>query len=67
MKTKMVLLILLLLLIVLSGCKQVSEEPVGKASGGVIICGLDWPGGNADVVCPEDYGADCKVEDPDCK
>nr|MCK4930143.1 hypothetical protein [Nanoarchaeota archaeon] len=67
MKIKMVLLILLLLLIVLSGCKQVSEEPVGKASGGVIICGKDCPCGKVDNVCPEDYGADCKVKDPDCK
>lgn len=64
--TKTLLLILLLLIIVLSGCTQVSEETITKTTGGVIICETDYPCGNSDNVCPQDYGADCKVQDPDC-
>lgn len=61
------------MLIVLSGCTQVSEEPgaeeelAKKSTGGVIICGMDCPCGEADDVCPEDYGAECEVKDPDCE
>lgn len=67
MKIKSLLLILLLITLVLSGCQQVSEEPVEKTTGGVTIYNTDFPCGNADDVCPENYGAECKVKDPDCE
>ena len=71
MRIKTLLLILLLTLIIISGCTQVSEKPgeelAEKSTGGVIICGVDCPCGQADNVCPEDYGAECEVEDPDCE
>lgn len=68
-KKKLLLILLLLTVIVLSGCTEVSEETKvmgDKTTGGVIICSEDYPCGNADNVCPEEYGAECKVEDPDC-
>lgn len=70
MISKRGLLVLLLLIIVLSGCTNVSEENKvsgEKATGGVIICSQDYSCGNADNICPSDYGADCKINDPDCK
>lgn len=66
-KKRLLLVLLLLLVIVLSGCIQVSEETIKKTTGGVIICNIDYPCGNSDNICPEYYGADCKLEDPDCK
>jgi len=68
-KKRGLLVLLLLMVIVLSGCTGVSEEiteGVEKTTGGVIICSVDYPCGNADNICPQDYGADCKVQDPDC-
>ena len=67
MKIKSLLLILLLITLALSGCQQVAEEPVEKTTGGVIIYNTDFPCGNEDDVCPENYGAECKVKDPDCE
>lgn len=63
--------ILVLLLVVLCGCTNISEETTqdivpDKTTGGVIICDADYPCGNADNICPEDYGAICKFADPDC-
>ena len=61
--------ILILLLIVLAGCTNISEETaegIEQTTGGVIICSEDYPCGDSDNVCPEDYGAECKVKDPDC-
>ena len=68
-KKRLILILLLLMVIVLSGCTEVSKETtegVEKTTGGVIICDIDYPCGTADNVCPEDYGAECKVQDPDC-
>ena len=67
--------ILILLLILITGCTDVSEDTtdvidgitVDKAVGGVIICDANYPCGNADDICPEEFGAECKVNDPDCK
>ncbi len=70
MKRGVFILILLLVIIALTGCAEVDEEATvmgDKTTGGVIICNQDYPCGAADNICPEDYGADCKVEDPDCE
>jgi hypothetical protein len=66
---KKIILMILILAIIISGCA--TKEPVlksedNKATGGVTICGADYPCGAQDNVCPENYGASCKVEDADC-
>jgi len=63
----LLLLLVIILVIILFAHAEPSEEDIKKETGGVIICDIDFPCGNADNVCPEDFGAECKVEDPDCK
>jgi hypothetical protein len=71
MDKKIILLIIALTAImIISGCA--TKEPVpssqpNKVVGGVIICGVDYPCGAQDKICPENYGAVCKVTDSDCK
>ncbi|MDD5331261.1 MAG: hypothetical protein PHE43_00350 [Candidatus Nanoarchaeia archaeon] len=38
-----------------------------NSTGGVIICGMDYPCGMPDGVCPASYGADCNGNDIDCE
>ena len=69
-KKRLLLVLLILTVIILSGCSNVSEETKlmgDKTTGGVIICNVDYPCGNSDNICPEDYGTKCKLEDLDCK
>lgn len=55
-----IMFIISMMLIV--GC---DSEP--KNTGGVIICGSNFPCGAEDSVCPEDYNATCHVKDIDCE
>ena len=64
------IILALTMIIRLAGCAKTAEkssETTSSPTGGVIICGTDYPCGQADSVCPEDYGATCKVADADCK
>ena len=60
------LVILLLILSLISGCTGVDTILDDKSVGGVIMCGVDYRCGFIDSICPEDYGADCKIFDKDC-
>jgi hypothetical protein len=41
-------------------------ESIEESTGGVIVCGQDFKCGEDDGVCPDDFGAVCKCDDPDC-
>lgn len=67
MRAKTVLILVILLSVLLFGCVEQAVEDDNEVTGhGVTICGIDYACGESDGVCPEDYGAECEVTDPDC-
>lgn len=59
MKKRFLILVLLISLPIVFACSE--------KNGGIEIEGKCYDCGIADKVCPEDFGAECKVIDPDCK
>ncbi|MDD5254039.1 MAG: hypothetical protein PHG05_02955 [Candidatus Nanoarchaeia archaeon] len=64
-----ILIIVLIVFLVLrqKPASTETQKELDKTTGGVVVCGQDFPCGNFDGVCPEDYGAKCKCYDPDCE
>ena len=63
-----ILIIVVIVFIVLNQPSPTeTQEELDKTTGGVVICGQDFQCGVYDQVCPEDYGAKCKVKDIDCE
>ncbi len=75
--TTLIIMILILSIFLIIGCEiegnnleKTNENPDSSSNksltGGVIICGENYECGKKDNVCPENYGAECKVKDNDC-
>ncbi len=47
-------------------CLPIALAECDGKNGGIEIDGMCYDCGVADNVCPEDFGAECKVVDPDC-
>jgi len=59
-------IIFIIIALILSNFILEDREDATITAHGVRICDKNYDCGEADNICPEDYGAQCVIKDPDC-